>query len=89
MFCGPRESFLQSTDDSVGMGNEVEGMQLVWVRSVMSLYERAWTRVRVDFVLSDELDVSVWMHQGLLLSHFIFAVVVDVFTKFTREGALS
>ena len=29
------------------------------------------------------------MHQGSVLSPFIFAVVVDVYTEFAREGALS
>ena len=32
------------------------------VRSVMSLYERAKTRVRVDSELSEELEVKVWVH---------------------------
>ena len=29
------------------------------------------------------------MHQGSVLSPFIFAVVVDVVTEFDREGAIS
>ena len=33
-------------------------------RSVMSLYEGAKTRVRVDSELSAEFEVKVWMHQG-------------------------
>ena len=58
-------------------------------RSVMSLYERVKTRVRVDSELSEEFEVKVGMHQGSVLSHFPFAVVVDVVTEFAREGALS
>ena len=38
--------------------------------------------------LSEEFEVKVGMHQGSVFSHF-FAVVVDVVTEFTREGALS
>ena len=37
-------------------------------------------QVGVDSVLSDEFEVKVGMHQGSVLSHFIFAVVVDVVT---------
>ena len=29
------------------------------------------------------------VHQGFVLSPFLFAVVVDVVTEFAREGALS
>ena len=42
----------------------------VFVRSVMSLYEGAKTRVRVDSELSDEFEAKVVMHQGSVLSHF-------------------
>ena len=31
----------------------------------------------------------MWRHQGSVLSPFLFAVVVDVLTDFSREGALS
>ena len=55
----------------------------------MSLYEGAKTRVRVDSELSEEIEVKVGMHQGSVLSPFLFAVVVDVVTEFAREGALS
>ena len=59
----------------------------VLVRSMMSLYEGAKTRVRVDSELSEEFEVKVWMHQGCVLSPFIFAVVVDVVTEFARVCA--
>ena len=59
-------------------------MKEVLVRSVMSLYEGAKTRVRVDSELSEELEVKVGMHQGSVLSPFLFVVVVDVVTEFAR-----
>ena len=49
----------------------------VLVRSVMSLYEGAKTSIRVESELSDEFEVKVGMHQGSVLLHFLFAVVVD------------
>ena len=55
----------------------------------MSLYEGAKTRVRVDYELSEEFEVKVKMHQGSVLSPFLFAVLLDVVTEFAREGALS
>ena len=33
------------------------------VRSVMSLYEGAKTRVRVDSELSEDFEFKMWMHQ--------------------------
>ena len=56
----------------------------VLVRSVMSLYEGAKTRVRVDSELSKEFVVKVGMHQGSVPSPFLYAVVVDVVTVFAR-----
>ena len=44
----------------------------VLVRSVMSLYEGAKTKVRVDSELSEEIEVKVGMHQGSVLSPFLF-----------------
>ena len=58
-------------------------------RSVMSLNERAKTRVRVDSELSEELEVKVGMHQGSVLKPFLLTVVVYVVSEFAREGALS
>ena len=61
----------------------------VLVRSVMLLYDLAKTRVRADSELSDEFEVKVGVNQISVLSQFLFAVVIDVVTEFSREGALS
>ena len=61
----------------------------VLVRSVMSLYVRAKTRVRVDSELSEEFEVKVGMHPGSVLSLFLFALGVHIVTKFFIEYALS
>ena len=55
----------------------------------MSLYEGAKTRVREESELSEELEAKEGMHQGSVLSPYLFAVVVDVVTEFARERALS
>ena len=44
-------------------------------RSVLSLYEGANTKVSMDSELSDEFEAEVGMHQGSMLSPFLFAVV--------------
>ena len=59
----------------------------VLVRSMMSLYEGAKARFRVDSDLSEEFEVKVGLNQGSVLSYF-FAVVVDYVTKFAIDGAL-
>ena len=48
-----------------------KGIPEVLVRSVMSLYEGAKTRVRVGCELSEEFEVKVEMHQGSVLSTFL------------------
>ena len=60
----------------------------VFIRSLMSLYEGANTRVKVDSELSEDFEVEVEMHQGSVLSCFLFAVVVYVVTEFAKKGAL-
>ena len=63
------------------MGNEEEWNTRCLVRSMMSLYEGAKTRVRVDSELTEAFEVKVGMHQGSVLSPFLFALVVDVVTN--------
>ena len=53
------------------------GIMFIDTRSVMSLYKGAKRRVRVDSELSEEFEVKVGMHQGSVLSPFLFTVVVD------------
>ena len=55
-------------------------MQEMLVRSVISLYESAKTRVMVGSELSEEFDVKVGIYQGSVLSPFLFALVLDVVT---------
>ena len=55
----------------------------------MCLYEGVKTRVKADSLLLDEFKVKVGMHQGSVMSPFLFTVVVDVVTEFARDGALS
>ena len=66
-----------------------KGISGVMFELVMSLFEGAKMRVSVDSELSEEFEIKVKNHHGSVLSHFLFAVVVDVVTEFVREGALS
>ena len=43
----------------------------------------------MDYELSVDFEVDVGMHQGYLLSPFLFVVVVDVVTEFASVGVLS
>ena len=47
-----------------------KGIQEVLVRSIMSLYEGAKIRVRVDSELPEEFEVKVGMHLGSVMSPF-------------------
>ena len=53
-------------------------MPVVFFASLMNLYEGAKTSVSVDSERSVEFEIKLWMHQGSMLSPFLFAVVVDV-----------
>ena len=71
------------------MVNEEERNTRCFVISVMSLYEGAKARVRVDSESSKKFEVKVGMHQRSVLSPFLLAVDADVVTEFGREGVLS
>ena len=64
-----------------------KGIPEVLVRSVMTLYKGAKTRVRVDYELPEEFEVKVGMHQGFGLPPFLHTVVGDVVNELERVCA--
>ena len=80
MFCGPRESFRQSTKKSVVMGNFEQRN----TRSVGLISDEGGKRVMEDSELSEKLEVKVGMQQESVMS-----VVVDVVNESARLGAVS
>ena len=57
----------------------------VLVQAVMNLYKDAKTRVQVGNGYSEDLNVSVGVHQGSVLSPFLFATVLDVLSEEGRK----
>ena len=53
----------------------------------MSMYKGAKTRVKVGGGHSKEFDVGVGVHQGSVLSPFLFSIVLDVLSEDGRKGA--
>ena len=60
----------------------------ILVKTVMSLYEGSKTKVKVGSEFSEEFYVAVGVHQGSVLSPWMFAIVVDVVTEKAREGLM-
>ena len=58
-------------------------------RSVMSLYDGAETRVKLDSELSEELVVIVGMHQTFVLPPLLLAGSVDVVTELSENSVLT
>jgi len=54
-----------------------KGLPEIMVKTVMSLYERAKTKIRVGSGLCEEFFVKVVYIKALVLSPFLFAMVVD------------
>ena len=62
----------------------MKGIPEVLVTSVITLHERAKTRVRVDSELLEEIYIKMEMNQRSVLSPFLIAVVVDAVNEFLR-----
>lgn len=58
------------------------------VRAVMQLYDGAKTKVKIGKGMSDVFSVGVGVHQGSVLSPFLFAIVMDVVCGDVMEGLL-
>ena len=53
----------------------------------MRLCKEQKTRVRMDSVFTEKFEIKLEMHHRSVLSRFLFAIVVDVVTEFTRGCA--
>ena len=87
VFGGPRKAFDRVTRIVFEWAIRKKKNKKVLVRSVMSLYEGAKTRVRVDSELSEKFEAKVGMHQGSVLSPSPSAVVIDVVAENARGCA--
>ena len=58
------------------------------VQAVMSMYKGAKKRVKVGGGHSEEFDVGVGVHQGSVLSPFLFSILLDVLSEDGRKGVL-
>ena len=58
-----------------------KGVGKCYVKAVMKMYKEMLSQVKVEGEDSKEFAVRVGIHQGSVLSSFIFAVVMDVVTE--------
>ena len=64
-----------------------KGVMKCYVKTVIKLYKKVLSQVKVEGEYSKEFAVIVGIYQGSVLSPFIFAVVMDVVTEeVAKEG---
>ena len=62
------------------------GVEEWLVRIAMKMYEDSRTAVRVLGAPSDDFTVSVWIHQGSVLSPLLFIIVLEVLSRDFKVG---
>ena len=55
---------------------------------ISHISEGAITEVRISSVVGDEFFVKLRVHQGFVLSSFLFIIAMEVVTEDTRKGVL-
>ena len=65
------------------------GIPKAMVRAVMSLYEGAKTRVRVELELSEEFEVKVGVHRGSVLLPLVLRSWLTWLRESVRNGLMS
>ena len=68
------------------MGLRKMGVDKWLIRTVMALYTEACTVVRTDAGLIERFEVKIGLHQGSVLSPWLFAAVMDVVSSEARSG---
>ena len=64
-----------------------KGVVECYVKALMKMYKEVLSQVKVESEDSKKFAVRMGIHQGLVLSPFMFAVVMDVVTEeVAKEG---
>ena len=56
------------------------------VQLVQGMYANSWSCVRVGEGYSEEFEVNVGVHQGSVLSPFLFIIVLEALSREFRSG---
>jgi len=60
---------------------EKKGISVEYIRVIKDMYKGAKTSIRTSVGDTEVFPIDIGLHQGLALSHFLFAIVLDELAK--------
>ncbi len=64
---------------------EKNGVLLKYIKMIKDMYDGVVTNVRTSGSITSEFPITIGLHQGPALSPYLFALVMDEFTKSIQE----
>ena len=61
-----------------------KGVPIKYIEIIKNMYDRVVAKIRTCGGITSEFSITIGLHQGSILSPFLFAIVMDELTRLFR-----